>query len=74
MRFGVTGCKTIIVRVDPRITALYPPTLALTARSRSPFHLDVTLVITEKVLAYTKGLSIKVQGWYIDAVRTHSDI
>ena len=36
-RFGVTGRKTIIIRVDPRITALYPPTLALTARSRGPF-------------------------------------
>ena len=34
----------------------------------------VTLVITEKVLAYPKGLSIKLQGRYIDAVRAHSDI
>ena len=34
----------------------------------------MTLVITKKILAYTKGLSIKLQGRYIDAVRAHSDI
>ena len=40
----------------------------------SQFSFIVTLVITEKILAYTKGLSIKLQGRYIDAVRAHSDI
>ena len=39
VRFGMTGRKTVIIRVHSRITALYPPTLALTARSRGPFHL-----------------------------------
>ena len=29
----MTGRKTIIIRVDPHITALYPPTLALTMHS-----------------------------------------
>ena len=31
----------MIIRVDPSITALYPPTLALTARSRGPFHVGI---------------------------------
>ena len=34
----------------------------------------MTLVTTQKILAYTKGLSIKLQARYIDAVRAHSDI
>ena len=40
----------------------------------SQFSFIVTLMITEKILAYTKGLSIKLQGRFIDAVRAHSDI
>ena len=42
--------------------------------SLSQFSFIVTLVITQKILAYTKGLSIKLQGRYVDAVRAHSDI
>ena len=46
--FGVTGRKTVIIRVHPRITALYPPTLALTARSRDPFHLGCTYLLNSR--------------------------
>ena len=33
-----------------------------------------TLVITQRILAYTRGLSVKLQGRYIDAVCAHTDI
>ena len=44
----------------------------LLAMSQFPFM--VALVLSQKVLAYTKGLSIKLQGRYIDVVRAHQDI
>ena len=34
----------------------------------------VICVITQRILAYTRGLSVKLQGRYIDAVRAHTDI
>ena len=34
----------------------------------------MSLVLTRKVLAYTKGLSIKLQGRYVDIVRAYRDI
>ena len=37
----------------------------------SQFSFIVTLVVTQKILAYTKGLSIKLQGRYIDALRQY---
>ena len=40
----------------------------------SQFSFIVTLVITQRILAYTRGLSVKLQGRYIDAVRAHTDI
>ena len=45
---------------------------SLLAMSQFPFM--VVLVLSQKVLAYTKGLSIKLQGRYIDVVRAHRDI
>ena len=44
----------------------------LLAMSQFPFM--VALVLSQKVLAYTKGLSIKLQGRYIDVIRAHHDI
>ena len=41
--YGMTGRKTVIIRVYPSITALYPPKLAPTACSRGPFHLGIRL-------------------------------
>ena len=34
----------------------------------------VALVLTQKVVAYTKGLSIKLQGRYVDVVHAYKDI
>ena len=34
----------------------------------------MTLVITQKIVAYTRGLSVKLQGRYVDVVRAHNDI
>ena len=33
----------------------------------------VALVLTQKVLAYTKGLSVKLQGRYVDVVHAYKD-
>jgi len=38
------------------------------------FSFNVTLVSTHNVLAYTKGLSVKLQGPYVDIVRAHHEI
>ena len=43
----------------------------LLAISQFPFL--VALLITQKVLGYTKGLSKKLQGHYVDIVRAHKD-
>ena len=40
----------------------------------SQFSFIVALVHTQNVLAYTKGLSVKLQGRYVDVVRAHRDI
>lgn len=40
----------------------------------SQFPFIVALVLSQKVLAYTKGLSVKLQGRYVDVVRAHDDI
>lgn len=40
----------------------------------SQFSFIFVLVLTQRVLAYTKGLSIKLQGRYVDVVRAHQDI
>lgn len=40
----------------------------------SQFSFVVALVLSQKILAYTKGLSIKLQGRYVDVVRAHRDI
>ena len=40
----------------------------------SQFSFVVALVLTQKVLGYTKGLSIKLQGRYVDMARAHKDI
>ena len=42
------------------------------ALSRFPFIF--ALVVTKEVLAYTKGLSIKLQGRYVDIVKAHREI
>ena len=34
----------------------------------------VALAVSQEVLAYTKGLSVKLQGRYVDVVRAHRDI
>ena len=44
----------------------------LLALSQFPFI--VGLHITQVVLGYTKGLSIKLQGKYVDVARAHHDI
>ena len=49
VRFGVTRHKTTIIRKHPRITALYPPMLALTARSHGPFHLGTCMCDNKNV-------------------------
>ena len=40
----------------------------------SQFAFIVALAVTQKVLAYTKGLSVKLQGSYIDVVRAHREV
>lgn len=40
----------------------------------SRFSFIFSLVLTQRVLAYTMGLSIKLQGRYVDVVRAHQDI
>jgi len=40
----------------------------------SQFSFIVTLVSTHYVLAYTKGLSVKLQGPYVDIARAHLQI
>ena len=40
----------------------------------SQFSFIVTLVVTQSVLAYTKGLSVKLQGPYMDVARAHREI
>ena len=40
----------------------------------SQFSFMVALVLSQKILAYTKGLSVKLQGRYVDVVRAHRDI
>lgn len=40
----------------------------------SQFSFVVTLVLTQKILAYTRGLSVKLQGGYVDVTRAHKDI
>ena len=42
--------------------------------SMSQFSFIVALVLAQKVLSYTKGLSIKLQGRYVDVVRAYRDI
>ena len=34
----------------------------------------VSLVLSQKILAYTKGLSVKLQGRYMDVAQAHRDI
>ena len=40
----------------------------------SQFSFIFALVLAQKVLSYTKGLSVKLQGRYVDAVRAYCDI
>ena len=40
----------------------------------SQFSFVVTLVLTQAILAYTRGLSVKLQGRYVDVSRAHRDI
>ena len=40
----------------------------------SQFPCMVVLVLSQKILAYTKGLSVKLQGQYVDVVRAYQDI
>ena len=42
------------------------------ALTRFPFIFS--LVVTKEVLEYTKALSIKLQGRYVDVVRAHNDV
>ena len=38
------------------------------------FSFVVALVLTEKVLSYVKGLSVKLQSRYVDVIRAHKNI
>ena len=38
------------------------------------FSFVIALVATQNVLSYIKGLSVKLQGHYVDAIRAHRDI
>ena len=38
------------------------------------FSFIVALILTQKVLSYTKGLSVKLQGRYMDTVCAYTDI
>lgn len=40
----------------------------------SQFSFIVSLLLTQKILAYTKGISVKLQGRYVDVVKAHQDI
>ena len=40
----------------------------------SQFSFIVSLLLTQKILAYTKGVSVKLQGRYVDIVKAHQDI
>ncbi len=40
----------------------------------SQFSFIVALIYSQKVLGYTKGLSVKLQGRYVDVVRAYRDI
>ena len=40
----------------------------------SQFTFFVSLVLTQRVLAYTKGLSVKLQGFYVDVANAHQQI
>ena len=40
----------------------------------SQFSFIVTLTVTQKILAFTRGLSVKLQGRYVDVCRAHRDI
>ncbi len=40
----------------------------------SHFSFIMTLVATQMVLSYTKGLSVKLQGPYFDVSRAHREV
>ena len=40
----------------------------------SQFSFIVALTTTQNILAYTKGLSVKLQGRYVDIARAHREI
>ena len=40
----------------------------------SQFSFFITLAATKNVLSYTKGLSVKLQGPYVDIARAHREI
>ena len=40
----------------------------------SQFSFIAALVLSQKILAYTKGLSVKLQGRYVDVIRAHQDV
>ena len=40
----------------------------------SQFSFLVTLLVPQRILGYTRGLSVKLQGRYVDVVRAHKDI
>lgn len=40
----------------------------------SQFSFVATLVVTQTILAFTRGLSVKLQGRYVDVSCAHSDI
>ena len=42
--------------------------------SLSQFSFIVAVVLTQKILSYTKGLSTKLQGRYIDDIRAYHDV
>ena len=40
----------------------------------SQFSFIVTLTVTQNILAYIKGLSVKLQGRYVDIARAYREI
>ena len=40
----------------------------------SQFSFIVALTVTQNILAYTKGLSVKLQGRYVDIARAYREI
>ena len=42
--------------------------------SLSRFPFIVAIVVTKEVLGYTQGLSVKLQGRYVDIVKAHKDV